>query len=211
MLLLVQMPVAGASSAIGKVVPRTGESAVNGVPLKLETTVFAGDAVSTTGQGSALMLLSKGDRVILGPETTTSVISSDEGVTIDLSDGMVRTHANNKGSVAVRANGLVVRPVAGKGSFEVGIDGEAILVSAVDGDVEVFGISKSAVVPMNKAMRFETAATPNVSAVMQGSGAGPMKELGLWIIIGAGVLAFVAIDQIKDDCVPTVSPANPCP
>jgi hypothetical protein len=212
-LLLVQIPVAGTSANIGKVVPRTGESAVNGVPLKLETTVFSGDTVSTTGNGSALILFSKGDKVILGSGTSASMLRSEKGVTIDLSRGLVRTLANNNGSVAVRANGLVVTPVTGKGSFDVNISGEAVLVAAVNGDIEVRGLNKSATVPMGKTMRFEVVENTDVnSATMQGSGSGPMRNIGFWIVI-AGIAVSIGVAATDDDpsCVPSVSPAIPCP
>lgn len=213
-LLLVQMPVAGTSANIGKVVPRTGESAVNGMPLKLATTVFSGDTVTTTGDSSALILFPKGDKAVLGSGTSTNMLRSEKGVTLDLSRGLVRTLANNNGSVAVRANGLVVSPVTGKGSFDVSISGEAVLVAAVNGDIEVRGLNKSATVPMGKTMRFEVVENTGVnsaSATMQGSGSGPMRNIGFWIVIaGIGVsIAVAATDD--DDCVPSISPAIPCP
>lgn len=213
-LLLVQIPVAGTSANIGKVVPRAGESAVNGVPLKLTTTVFSGDTVSTTGNGSALILFPKGDKVILGSGTSTSMLRSEKGVMIDLSRGLVRTLANNNGSVAVRANGLVVTPVTGKGSFDVNLSGEAVLVAAVNGDIEVRGLNKSVTVPMGKTMRFEVmenTGANSVSATMQGSGSGgPMRNIGFWIIIGSIAATIVIAATDDDDCVPSVSPAIPC-
>lgn len=201
-LLLAQMPVVGVAASIGKVLPRVGVSSVNGVKLTQETTIFSGDTISTEANGTVLVMLPKGDKIIIGPSSSATMVGGNETLTVILTSGVVRAHANNNGSVAINARGIVVRPTSGKGSFEVGFDGEALLVAAMRGDVQVEGTNTSVVVPMDQAMQFEIKpdATPsrNTSGVHSIS---PKRMLGIFFIlaVGAAVGTGLLIKSLKDD------------
>lgn len=202
-LLLLQLPVGGTNAPLGKVVPRAGSSLVNGVALHLETTLFSGDSVVTQSDGLALIFLSQGGQVHLGPETSATVSAGENELVVSLERGLTLARSGNTPLVSVNARGLLVRPV-GLALYEVAIAGDAVLVSARTGSVQVVGSNKSFEVPAGKAMKFELAA--NTAPGRVGAGAHNITpETAVVIAVAAsagialGVALPIALSQSEDD------------
>jgi len=201
-LLLVYLPVLGANTPLGKIVPRSGSSALNGNALVLETTLFSGDNVSTQADGLAVILLPQGDQIHLGPASAVSVTEAGDGLVVSLERGMTLTRSGHGRTVSVNAAGVLVQP-AGLASYEVAIDGGAIFVSSREGSVEVQGTNESFVVPAGKTMKFELAAS--TAAGPMGAGAhnispGVAAVVAIGISLGVSIpLAFVLADNAEDD------------
>lgn len=218
-LLLVQLPVRGGNSQVGRVIPRTGTSAVNGTDLLLDTTLYSGDLVSTQPEGSALVLASGGGRVLLGPSSSVSLAEYDNGLGLTLSRGVVRVHTSG---IAVLANGVVVRAAGDRGIFEVGLEGtDALLVFAISGDVEVQATNNTVVVPMDQVMRFEIKDVAGLAANPAGANSITPKRMAIaWLIVTgatAGAIYFLLrsnLNELKDICRQLnnqISPSQPLP
>jgi len=198
----VHLPVLGASAPVGKVVPRSGSNQLNGNALVLETTLFSGDSVTTQTDGLAVILLSQGDQIHLGPASSVRVLEAGDSLMVTLQRGMTLTRSGHGRTVAVNAAGVLVRP-AGVASYEVAIDGGAILVASREGTVEVQGTNQSFVVPAGKTMKFELAA--NTAPGPIGAGAHNISPGVAAVIAIAASLGFSipftiwAADDAEDD------------
>lgn len=212
-LLLLQLPVMGDSSPVGKVVPRTGVSTLNGTNLKLETILYSGDIVATQSDGAVLVLLTGGDRVILGPSSQVTLKEYDDGLGLTLTAGVARIHTDN---VAILANGLVVRSAGEQGIFEVGIvDEDVLLVVAINGDVEVQATNNTVMVPMDHAMRFETKDVEGLVADPAGANRMTPKRMAvIWFFItmvAVAVTYYLAWTIICNKVKSQISPSLPAP
>lgn len=212
-LLLLQLPVMGDSSPVGKVVPRTGVSTINGTSLQLETILYFGDIVATQSESAALMLLRGGDRVILGSLSQVTLKEYDDGLGLTLTAGVARIHTDN---VALLAKGLVIRSTGERGIFEVGIvDEDALLVVAINGDVEVQATNNTVIVPMDHAMRFETKDVEGLLADPAGANRITPKRLTvIWIFITAAAVVttyYLAWTRICNKVKSQISPSQPVP
>lgn len=208
-LLLASFSVWGMNTPLGKAVPRTGGSALNGTALQLETTVFSGDSLATRIDGLAVVLLAQGDQVHLGPDTAVTFSGDAQQVLVALERGMTLARSGNGQQVAVNARGLLVRPL-GQASYEVAIEGNAVLVASRHGDLDVQGTNRSFVVPSGKIMKFELS-TDTSSAADVGRGASNMSPgvaAAVAIAISAGVsipvgwaIADDLADEARDDAI----------
>ena len=212
-LLLVQLPVMGDSSPVGRVIPRTGTSAVNGTDLLLDTTLYSGDLVSTQPEGSALVLVSGGGRVLLGPSSSASLAEYDNGLGLTLSSGVARVHTSG---ISVLANGVVVRAAGDGGIFEVGLEGtDALLVFAISGDVEVQATNNTVVVPMDQFMRFEINDVKGPVAGPAGANSiTPKRMMVTWLFVTLAAVAltyYFAWTSICNKVENQISPSQPTP
>jgi hypothetical protein len=201
-ILLLHLPVLGANAPVGKVVPTSGASQLNGNALVLETTLFSGDNVATQVDGLAVILLPQGDQVHLGPASSARLTETGDSLVVSLERGMTLTRSGHGRNVSVNAVGVLVRP-AGLASYEVAIDGGAILVASREGSVEVQGTNESFVVPAGKAMKFELAA--NTAPGPIGAGAhnispGVAAVVAIAVSAGVGIpVSFVLADRAEDN------------
>lgn len=216
-LLLAQLPVMGASTPLGNVIPRTGTTLVNGTALALETTIFSGDTVATQEGGTAQIMLPRGNQVHLGPASSAVLSGDAHQVVVTLTQGMTVARSGNGQQVSVMARGLLVQP-SGAASYEVALDGSAILVSALQGSVEVQGTNRSFVVPAGKAMKFELAANsaPGPTGVgAQNMAPGAAAAIAIAVSVGVSVpVAMVyannkADDARRDACIAAIRAVSP--
>lgn len=218
-LLLLNCPVFGIDSSLGRVIPRSGTSFVNATELTVATTIFSGNTITTQPEATAVVLLTGGDRILLGSSSHVTLKEYDNGLGLTLDSGFARVHSS---SLAVLANGVVVRAAGNQGIFEVGIvDEDALLVFAISGDVEVQATNNTIVVPMDQAMRFEM--KDIVGPVTDPAGANsitPKRMAIVWVFItvaGVGVAYLLLrsnINQLKDTCrqlISQISPSQPLP
>lgn len=201
-LLLVQLPVAGATSPIGKVVPRSGSTVLNGIEVSLETTVFSGDTVATQADSLALIQLPQGDQIHIGPSSSATVTAAGNELLVSLERGMTLARSGNARQVSVNALGLLVQP-SGLGSYEVAIDSNSIVVASHEGNVQVQGANKSFEVPAGKVMRFELAANTSLGRVGVGArNITPGVSAAIGAAVGGGIaltLYLIERSQREDD------------
>ena len=230
-LVLAQFPVWGMNTPLGKIVPRTGTALVNGGAVQLETTVFSGDTVATRLDGLAVILLPQGDQVHLGPNSAATLTGNGQELLVALERGMTLARSGNGQVVSVNAHGIMVRP-NGPASYEVAIDGNALLVAARQGDLAVVAANGSFAVPSGKVMKFELT-TETSATTPSGRGASHMSP-GVAAIAAAAAGGAAAVttyvinqndinnlqddlaaaqDQFQEVCdaLAAVSPAVPLP
>ncbi len=188
--LLVQLPLVGAGTPLGKVVPRAGSSLLNGADLTVETTVFFGDRVATEADGVALILVPQGQQVQLAPSSSATLSGKGGQLLVNLESGTTLVQSGNSGRLSVAARGLMVRP-SGMANYQVIIEGSFVTVSSQQGSVEVRGANRSLVVPSGKAMKFELAANPEAGRV--GVGAHNVFGAAAAVIISTAVSLAIAV------------------
>jgi hypothetical protein len=219
-LFMIYLPVLGANAPLGKILPRTGTSQLNGNALMLETTVFSGDTIATEADSQALVQLPYGDQIHVGPSSALQVFENSDELLVSMDKGIVRARSGNARSVAVNAHGLVVRP-SGEASYDVAIEGNAVYVATREGSVAVHGMNESFVVPADKTMKFELAAntapgTAGVGAANLTPGQGAI--IALAVSLGVSIPVTLAIrNELKDDIddakvevCEAISPNAPC-
>ena len=198
-LLIAQLPVVGANTPLGKVVPRVGSSHINGTALTLETTVFADDVITTARQGLAVVQLPFGDQIHVGPASSVTLNGSDQKLVVDLERGITIIRSGQGQKIPVNALGLLIQPV-GPAAYTVTIQEGDVYVQADEGSVEVQGTNKSVVVPAGKAMKFELAAATAPGAV--GAGANsltPGQGVAIALAVSLGVTLGVVWPVLNND------------
>ncbi|MDA2912720.1 hypothetical protein MYX77_01955 [Acidobacteriia bacterium AH_259_A11_L15] len=214
---LVSLPVQGANP-IGKAVPRTGTSLLNGTELKLETTIFPGDTLTTNDNGLALVELSQGDQIHLGPASSAAIHRLDQEVAVVLTRGMAAMRSGNASQISVNALGLWVRPTE-KALYEVVVEENAVVVASSEGNIEVQGTNRSMIVPAGRTMKFEVSSNPNPGPV--GAGSHDISQgaaVGIAVAISVGITIPLAVvianmqadDEVDELCefVTAVSPSS---
>ncbi len=104
------------------------------------TELAPGDQVATGTDGRAVLQLSPGTRIRLGPTSSVGVVSVDqEGVQLELENGQLQaTVRPESGAVRIGSRGRQV--VSTRGEFQVGVSGEILQVAAASGEVSLAGI-----------------------------------------------------------------------
>ncbi len=205
-----------ANVALGKVVPR-GPADLNGTRLALETTVYSGDTVTTPAEGLALVLLSKGDQVHVGPTSEVRLTDTESGILATLEQGAVLARSGGGQTISVRARGLLVNPQS-PAWYGVALPENAVVVSAEQGAVTVRGTNQSYEVPAGKAIRFEVAPGPQAPAgAGAGAGMGPGAAAAIGVAISVGVavpIGWLIADKLADDarreaCIEAIKAVSP--
>jgi hypothetical protein len=223
-LLVAQLPVLGANAPLGKVVPRLGNTHVNGTALTLETTLFSGDSVATEPQSLAVVQLPLGDQVHVGPASSVVLNGSDQQVIVGLEQGTTIIRSGQGQTIPVNALGLFVQPV-GPAAYTVTIQEGDVYVQPDEGSVEVRGTNKSVVVPAGKAMKFELAAATapgpvgaGASSLTPGQGAAIALAVSLGVTLGIvwPVLANdiddaedLAREEARQACIDAITAVSP--
>jgi hypothetical protein len=189
MVMLVNLPLLGTGTPVGKVLPGTGMSTLNGTDLKLETTLFSGDTLATKSESMALVQLSRGDQVYVGPASQVTLLEGAGNVVISLANGMALVRSGRAQDVMVNAAGLVVRP-QGPTSFEVYLVKDGLFVATREGQVEVLGTNRSFTLEAGKAMKFEVG-TPTAQGPV-GVGAHSLTPIAA-VIVATAISLAVAI------------------
>jgi hypothetical protein len=212
--LLTWLPVAdlrAGNPSMGKMIPQ-GTVALNGTRLTLETTLYAGDTVSTEGDGVALLLLPHGDQLHLAPASEVQVHASKGKWVARLARGAVLARSGNSQAVSLEARGLSIMP-AGAVRYEVVLAENTVLLATQDGVVTVRGGNQTFTVAAGQAMRFERAATRPAS---RGPNANALTDTAaVWIAVAAAAGTvfggwLIAIATRAPECSPTLSPTFPC-
>jgi len=216
-ILIINLPLMGANAPLGKVLPRSGNSQVNGTELLLETTLFSGDSIATEADSLALIALPHGDQVHVGPASSATVTTVEDGLVVGLQNGIVRAKSGNGQAIAVDAHGLIVRSDE-TATYDVAIENNAVYVRAHSGSVEVNSRNESFVVPAEKTMKFELAAnTAPGSAGVGAANLTPGQAAAIVLAISTGVTVGVVTpillnkidDAERDACIRATLNASP--
>jgi len=152
----------------------------------------------------AVVQLSYGDQIHLGPASSLTVNGEGQQLVANLEHGMTIIRSGNSRQVSVGALGLLVEPM-GLAQYTVTIHEGAVYVSSDEGSVEVRGTNESFAVPTGKAMKFELAASTAPGAV--GAGArnispGVAAAIAIGVSLGTAIpVAIVLADNAEDDAV----------
>lgn len=213
---LAQMPwaeVVAENAALGKVLPRRAAE-LNQTPLVAETTLYGGDTVVTRADGLALIYLSRGDQVHVGPASEVRVLEADGTVLVSLERGRLLARVENEESFLVRARGLLVRPAA-EARYQVALAENGVVVASEQGQVSVQGANRAYTVPEGQAMRFEvtTASAVPTGAASGGQGIGPGAAAAIAVAISVGIAIPVAwliadkrAEEACEDAINAISP-----
>jgi hypothetical protein len=182
-----------------------GETEVNGMPVKVETTVFAGDLVSTKSKSSALLTLAGGNQVFVVENSAARFHKDSKSVTLER--GALGVLDRGGDIVKVTSRGTLLRPAKGKAArYVVKSEGKGLVLSSLRGDVEVVAENRTVTVPSGTSMRIEIA-DPAPSP----QGAGPSnsyankKGVIIGTVVVGAVLAIALPLALRDDDEP-VSP-----
>lgn len=206
-----------ASTPLGTAVLRSGNATLNGSTVTLETTIFSGDSLATPADGLAVVQLPLGDQVHFGPATSATLFRDGSGLVVSLERGMIRAHSGKGQRVSVNTQGIVITP-SEAGSFEVAIQGGAVVVAARQGAVEVAGTNRFFTIPSGKTMKFETTietlAKGRVGVGGQAMAPGAAAAIAIAVSAGVAIPVGIAIADAKaknacEDAIQSVSPSAP--
>ncbi len=199
------------NAGMGKMIPQ-GTVAVNGTRLTVETTLYAGDTVSTQSDGVALVLLPRGDQLHVGPASELQVHASEGKWVARLARGAVLARSGNSETVSVEARGLSITP-AGAVRYEVVLAENAVLLATQDGTVTVRGGHQTFTVAAGQAVRFERATSSPASRVPNANRLTDTAAAWIAVAAAAGTAIggwLIAIATRAPECSPTLSPTFPC-
>lgn len=195
---LTALPAFAGSAVIGAAVAGRNAS-VSGESLVPGFTIFSGDNLKV-GDGSAVVTMGKGSRMVFGRDTVASFERQSNEVTALLSQGSVSIYHPFDDGTTVRLSigNLTIAPAPGfKTMGQVAMAGTTLVVSTNDGLLRVEGTGQTLEVPKGKTLRFQA----KNERAPQGSTAGGAQKYGSdkgWIfaLIGAGVGTAALIEAI---------------
>lgn len=186
-------------AALGKVVPRGGAE-LNQTRLVAEATVYAGDALTTPGEGGALLLLARGSSIHLGPASALAVRGGEAGVVAELNRGAVRARSQPGEKVSVWAANLLVSPESPGALYQVALTDSGVIVAAERGTVSVAGSNRTVTVPAGEAVSLEADPKPVGAGAGAGMSAGKAAAIATAITLGVTLpVAIVWADKHADD------------
>ncbi|HUY15050.1 MAG TPA: hypothetical protein VMX16_15690 [Terriglobia bacterium] len=137
--LLSPAPARAGSAAIGSVAGSLNAT-LGGQTLLPNSVIFSGDRLQVK-DGTAVVALERGSRMVAGRETEVSFLRDPKGIAVLLKAGSVTIYHPASGSaIRVVAGKVEVRPVAGYKSLgEIAMANGAIYVTAKEGPLQVMG------------------------------------------------------------------------
>ena len=204
---LVLAPVSMADSpvVVGKMNLK-GQVEINGVAAPGESTVFAGDRI-TTGKETALGLsLNGGDQVFLPSLSAAKVDRAGQQVTVVLERGALAVRNFSGQPILVRAGGVEIQAAAPSSSlYEVAIAGGSLKVLARKGTAVVRASNRT--VEVKEGTTMEASVPP--TAISAG-GIGPLWTIVLVTSAAAGITGLVlgvqALNRVQPQDCTVVSP-----
>lgn len=207
---------------VGKVVPRDSAQ-LNETRIEVETTLYAGDRVSTTEGSLALIELPRGSQIYVGPNSAVLVEPDKEGeeVVADLNQGTLVARSRPGSPVSVWAANLWMHPSSSEAVYQVELVDQGAIVAARRGAVRVEGANRAVSVPAGESLRFEVAPAAAEQGNKQEGRRRPKgnyaqsalsrgQKAAIIVGIGAAVATAIALPlALDDDQQKVVSPATP--
>ena len=125
------LPAPGGQQAIGQIISSSGAS-VGGVPVPGAGTVLAGDTLSTTKGGAALVKISANTQVSLAEQTTVNFSSPSGHPLARISSGMVLAETEGSDSLNIETPRCRIAPAQpGKATYLVSVsaDGSSMVTT----------------------------------------------------------------------------------
>lgn len=165
-----------------------GIAEVNGVVVPRGTTLFAGDRISTRVASVATASLAGGNHILVTENSLVQLQRRSAQVGVTVERGTVGLVHREGAPVMVQAAGLLIRPASStRVTYLAKLEQDAVVLTAVRGEVRVEGRNAAYTVAEGKSMRFTLAEGP------QGpQGAGASSFAGNALIVTAIVLAAAA-------------------
>ena len=111
-------PLAGSSApapeVTGLVERVSGQARLNGIPLRVHTTSFHGDRVSTAAAARVLLALGKGTQAMLDPSSEVVVYKSEGGIKLSLRSGRLLLRQEKEVRIQIELAGSTVFLSAGE-------------------------------------------------------------------------------------------------
>ncbi len=213
LLALPPLSLAGSPAVVGKMNMK-GRVEINGASAPPESTVFAGDRISTGKETALGLSLTGGDQVFLPSLSVVQVDRAGQQVTVALERGALAVVNRSDQPLLVRAGGVEIQTAGPSGGlYEVAISGGNLKVLARKGTAMVRASNRTVVVKKGTTME-ATVPAPAFAA----GGLGPPAAFVLVARAAAGITGLVlgvrALNRAQpQDCV-VVSPNRPqivCP
>jgi phosphohistidine swiveling domain-containing protein len=207
------LPVLAGSAVVGSVAGSLNAT-LGGKALEANTTLFSGDRLAVK-DGTAVVALKSGSRMVLGRETEATFLREADAVTVALDKGNVSVYQPEAGTaVRVKIGELTIEP--GKGYATEGdvamLDG-SVIVTAKSGTLKV-GDGKRA----QEVKKGQTLRIPKVAGGPQGAAGGGATSEGKFtpsnilegVAAGGGVTAaaFAILDHSSLTCTQAISPST---
>jgi hypothetical protein len=213
LLALPPLSLAGSPAVVGKMNMK-GRVEINGASAPPESTVFAGDRISTGNETALGLSLTGGDQVFLPSQSAVQVDRAGQQITVALERGALAVVNRSDQPLLVRAGGVEIQTAGPSGGlYEVAISGGNLKVLARKGTAMVRASNRTVEVKEGTTLE-ATVPTPALAA----GGLGPLWTVVLVASAAAGITGLVlgvqALNRVQpQDCV-VVSPNRPqivCP
>lgn len=203
----------GGSMAVGALMGSKNATVDGQVPLP-HTTLLSGDNLQVR-DGLAMVTLARGNRMILGRETSASFLRKADAVTVSLSQGNLSFyHPQTSRIFRVKVGDVTVAPANGYNTMgEIAMADGILMVRAKDGALKVERAGTTQEVAKGKTIQITTheasAPTPNPSGNIHLRRVPPAL---IYFGIGAGVgLLALALVKSGSGGAPAASPVTPGP
>jgi len=175
----------GGTAVVGTVAGGTNAT-IGQQALLPNTTLFSGDSLRVSKDGSAIVAMPKGSLVVLGRDTTASFERATDGVTVAITRGIVSMmHPADGSPLRVQVGPLSIVPGSGfKTQGDVAVVNDLVLVTAKEGSLRIEGGNHSAVVNKGK-----TIAIKNVAQGGQVGAAGAGAGISMHLVVPVATAA----------------------
>lgn len=186
-LLVAYVPVAPAASpaVVGKMQTK-GAAEINGAAVPDETTVFAGDRITTEKETASGLSLPGGDQVFLPSLTAAKVGRSGKRVTVTLERGALAVVNRSAEPVLIEASGVSIESAGPAGVYEVTIQGNALKVMTRKGTTLVKGADRT--IEVKEGTTLEASAAPGPVA-----GTGALSPLWTTVLVASTAAGFTGL------------------
>lgn len=205
LLVFAPVSVAGSPTVVGKIQMK-GQAEINGASAPAESTVFAGDRISTDKETALALSLTGGDQVFLPSLSAVQVDRAGQQITVALERGALAVVNRSDQPLLVRAGGVEIQAAGPSGGlFEVAISGGNLKVSARKGTAMVRASNRTVEVKEGTTME-ATVPTPAFAA----GGLGPLWTIVLVASAAAGItglaLGVQSLNRTQPEDCRVVSP-----
>jgi ferric-dicitrate binding protein FerR (iron transport regulator) len=208
-LLMINLP--GSPAAVGQLTT-SGTAQVNGVAAAAQTTIFAGDRITTELNTHALLAMPGGDQVLLPASSTAAFARNQTGLTVSLEHGAVTVANKSEAPVFVAANGARIHTSI-NGLYAVSVNGASVTVMARRGTAVVETAKRTVEVPEGNTLE-ATTPPPQAGA----AGLSGLQTFAIVASVAAGVtglaLGAAALSNQPPnpkDCTVTSASTITCP
>jgi len=200
-LLLAYEPVTGAGAQTLGSMKVQGLVKVNGAAVAAETTVFAGDRVTTASGSRASLSLTGGGQVVPLGASSFQMKHSGEQLTAALAEGGLAVLSHARTPVLVEAAGARIHPPEEGGFFVLTVNGDSLRVVARKGALSVEAGDRTVEVPEGKALEAKMAPPPQgPQGAGSGGGLSTFAKVAIVLVVVGAITGIAVALNSGDDC-----------